>query len=285
VAMSGTVGGDVGDWSWRTGRSTRGGDVATNGAKCRGLVGDHRWRCRGPRRRRRGGSVEDWSVHPWVGDAGGLVGDVVGAVGDRSVAMSGTGRRRRRGLVGDWPVHPCGDAGGLSAAMSVVSRLVGGDVGDWSAARRGLSEGLSVNPRVATLADWSWRRCRGTGRGPVGRCRGTGRRRRRGLVGGLVGPPVGGGRWRTVGGDVRGPRRTGRWRCRGPVGATSGGRLWTGRSTVGTRGPVAAMSGGLVEDWSVAMSDWWRRRRGLVGDWSVHPWWRRWRLVGAMSGP
>jgi hypothetical protein len=303
-----TRGMTLADWScFRTGRRTVGGDVGDRRrrrrglvgglvgppvvatlrpmARCRGLVGDHRWRCRGLWRRRRGGSVEDWSVHPWVARRW--------RTGRRWSGRSGTGRWRCRGLVG-------------------------GDVGDWSVTGRSTRAATLVDCR--RRCRW-WRtgrwRCRGLVGGDVGDCRRdcrstrgwrrwrTGRggdvgglvEDRSGDVGGLVGGDVGdwsedwsvhpwvadaGGPSAAMSGDPGGL-------VGGDVGDRSarrrGDRLWTGRSTVGTRGPVAAMSGGLVEDWSVAMSDWWRRRRGLVGDWSVHPWWRRWRLVGAMSGP
>jgi hypothetical protein len=240
--VGGLVGGDVGDWSEGLARSTRGwrrwrlvgGDVPGTGRRtgrwrCRGLVGGVRY-------------LEDWPVHPWAatladraamsgtagglvgGDVGGLVGGDVGGTGrrglvtlggdalatgrrrcrgpveDRSVAMSGTGRARRGGLVGGLVGPPVGgDAGDRRRCRGPGRRT-----GRWrcrglDGTTSGTGRRITVHPWVAT-EDWS-AAMSGTGGGLVGGDVGD-RRRRRGPVGGLVGPPVGGDVGGPAGGDV-----------------------------------------------------------------------------------
>jgi hypothetical protein len=260
--VGGLVGPPVGWRRWRTGRRRCRGPGRTG----RGDVGD--WSAATS-----GDWSEDWSVHP-CGDVGGLsaamstLGGLVG--GD----VSGTGRRRRRG---DWSEDgrsTRGDAGDWSAAMSGTGRrdwsvaggLVGGDVGGLVETGRS-TRGCNAGGLVAAMS--------GTGRR-------TGRWRCRGLVGGDVGTG------RRTGRSTRGWRRwrTGRRRCRGLVGGLVGGDV--GDWSAATSGTVGGSVGPPVrrrwrtgrrrcrgdrQEWSVAMSGTGRRRRrGPVGGWSVHPW-------------
>jgi hypothetical protein len=264
----------------------------------RDALGTGRRRCRGPGRGVGGDGDRsaDWSVSPVVQAT---LADRSAAAVASDVAMSGTGseigRSTRAATLADW-----------SAAMSGTGRRTGrrrhGDDVGGTGRRTG-----QVHPWVASaLADrlpWAmsggqvtgrWR-CRGlvgaTPSGPVedGRSTrgctwsaamsgmvasgGTGRRRRRGLVGGLVEPPVAAtlatGRRR-----CRGPVRTGRWRCRGLVGGDVGGtggrsvHPWWRRWRRTNGGDV----GGPVGDWSVAMSGDCGGDVGDRSDGSHHPW-------------
>jgi hypothetical protein len=107
--------------------------------------------------------------------------------------------------------------------LAIGRGLVGGDVRGLAAASGVISRGFGRSSNVvATLADWRSGMMSGD-------CR-VQPRRRRGLVGGLVGPPVGGDASGPVGGDVV----DWSWRCRGLVGGDGGTRS-TGRSTRGWR--------------------------------------------------